>query len=177
LNGKPIIKGVPTGGLRDPMAISLGDFQLLSPDEMLKNLAGKWRLQLLADKAGDGVSFFNTTTAVQDFCTDDMTFEAIGPSGLVTIQSSGRIEMEDSKRILSRSKVKTSGTGVGGMLSIFRGGKDSGFPAAVTRTQQIISVDSILLITKCAPGTRKGKDADKEHFAVWRRESADRIMP
>ncbi|KAG7367907.1 six-hairpin glycosidase-like protein [Nitzschia inconspicua] len=184
LNGKPIIKGqtaktvaaatTTTSTMRDPMAISLGDFQLLSSDEMLKNLAGRWRLQLLADKAGDGVSFFNTTMAIQEFSTEDMTFMARGPSGLVTVQSNGRIAMDESTRILSRSNIETSGVGGGAgglMMSIlFRGGTDSGFPAAVARTQQIISVDSILLITKCAPGTRSGKDAEKEHFAVWRRE-------
>jgi hypothetical protein len=173
LNGKPIVKGAPTGGLRDPVTVSLGDFQLLSPDEMTRNLAGKWRLQLLADKSGDGVSFFNTTTAIQEFSTEAMSFVATGPSGFVTIQSSGKIEVENSKRILSRYKIETSGVGAGGLFGLFQGGKNSGFPAAVSRTEQIISVDSMLLITKCAPGSRKGRDAEKEHFAVWRRDSAD----
>jgi tetratricopeptide (TPR) repeat protein len=168
LNGKPIVKGAPTEGLRD-----IGDFQLLSPEEMIQNLDGKWRLQLLADKSGDGVSYFNTTVAVQEFSTENMTFEATGPSGFVTVQSSGKIEMENKKRILSRYKVETSGTGAGGLFGLFQGGKDSGFPAAVSRTQQIISVDSVLLITKCAPGSRKGRDGEKEHFAVWRRDSVD----
>ncbi|KAL3911437.1 MAG: hypothetical protein SGILL_007283, partial [Bacillariaceae sp.] len=175
LNGKPIIKGAPTGGLASP--ISLGDFQLLSPDEMVQNLQGTWKLQLLADRSGDGVSFFNTTSASQTFSVEDMTFEASGPSGFVTVESSGRIEMEGTKRILSRTEVQSSGGGAGGLLNIFRGGKESGFAAAVSRKEQIISVDSILLITKRAPGSRKGRDADKEHFAVWRRDSADIPMP
>lgn len=177
LNGKPIVKGTPAGGLRDPMTISLGDFQLLGADEMLRNLGGKWKLQLLADKSGDGVSFFNTTTAEQEFHVQDMTFQARGPSGLVTVQSIGRIEMEDKKRILSKSDVETSGGGAGAFLNIFRGGKDTGFIAAVSRSQQVIIVDSVLLITKSAPGTRKGRDSEKEYFAVWRRDSADRILP
>ncbi|KAL3921150.1 MAG: hypothetical protein SGARI_006755, partial [Bacillariaceae sp.] len=137
LNGKPIVKGAPTGGLRDPMTINLGDFQLLSADEMVQNLQGKWRLQLLADKSGDGVSFFNTSLAEQKFFVDSMTFEASGPSGLVTAESSGSFEMEDTKRILSRSNVKTSGGG-GGLLGIFGGGKNSGFTGAVSRQQQVI---------------------------------------
>jgi tetratricopeptide (TPR) repeat protein len=176
LNGKPIIKGASSGSQRDPNAISLGDFQLLSPEEMVQNLQGEWKLQLLADRSGDGVSFFNTTLAVQKFSVDGMTFEASGPSGLVTMQSSGRIEMDSSKRILSRLEVQSSGGGAGGLLNIFTGSKDSGFAAAVSRQEQIISVDSILLITKRAPGSRKGSDADKEHFAVWRRECAGTPM-
>ena len=175
LNGKPIVKGAPTGGLRDP-TISLGDFTLLSADEMIQNLEGRWRLQLLADKQGDGVSFFNTSIAVQEFSIQDMSFSASGPSGLTTMKSSGKIELDGSKRILNRSMIESSGGG-GGIFSVFRGGKDSGFSGAVSRNQQIISVDSILLITKCAPGSRKGKDADTEHFAVWRRESANEVAP
>lgn len=167
LNGKPIVKGAPAPGLGslDPMVISLGDFALLSSQEMVQNLAGKWRLQLLADKQGDGVSFFNTTTAVQDISIEDMTFSATGPSGLATVETSGDLEMEDSKRILTRPNLEVSG----GFLGVFRGARESGFLGAISREQQVVSVDSILLITKSAPGSRTGRNAEKEHFAVWRR--------
>jgi len=173
LNGKPIVKGAPSSpGLNDPTVVSLGDFALLSSEEMVENLSGKWRLQLLADKQGDGVTFFNTTISVQDINIEDMTFSASGPSGFVTVESSGRIDMEESKRILTRPNLEISSSG-GGLLGVFRGSKDSGFLGAIYKKQQVISVDSILLITKSAPGSRKGRDADKEHFAVWRRISPD----
>jgi hypothetical protein len=168
LNGKPILKGSPA--LDDPTVISLGEFTLLSSQEMVQNLAGRWRLQLLADKQGDGVSFFNTTSAVQDIKIQDMTFSASGPSGLVNVESSGQLDMEGSKRILTYKEKSSSG---GGFLNVFRGSKDSGFLGAISRGQQVISVDSILLITKSAPGSRKGRNADKEHFAVWRRIGSD----
>ena len=165
LNGKPIVKG--SSSSKDE--ISIGDFNLLSAEEMIQNLEGEWTLQLLADKKGDGVTYFNSSTAIQTFSTEDMIFSASGPSGLVNLKCSGSIDMEDTKRILSKTVVETSNTGFGGILSILSGGRDSGFSAAVSRQQQIISVDSLLLITRCTPGSRKPNDADKEHFGVWRR--------
>jgi hypothetical protein len=168
LNGKPLVARVPSP---DPSntVISLDEFVLASAEQMMQKLQGTWRLQLLADKQGDGVSFFNTTTTIQEFSTEEMTFSASGPSGFIAATSAGDIEMDEVKRILSRSNLKTSG-GAGGIFNIFGGGKDSGFLAAVSREQQIMTVNSVQLITKCAPGTRKGKDGDKEHFAVWRKD-------
>ena len=169
LNGKPIEKG-PTESSRYGLQIaSRDDFTLLSASEMMANIGGEWNLQLLADRSGDGVSFFNTTVAIQQFSTDDMTFSASGPSGLGTEKCSGQIAMDGSKRILSKEQVQSASSGVGGILSMLSGGKNSGFPAAVTRKHQIISVDSLLLITRCARGSRKSGDLDKEYFGVWRR--------
>ena len=170
LNGKPIERGPPESSDYGSSIGTLGDFTLLNAKEMIANIDGEWKLQLLADKTGDGVSFFNTTSAVQKFSIDDMTFSASGPSGLGTENCSGRIVMDDSKRVLSRDQIDSSNTGVGGILSMISGGKNSGFSAAVSRKQQIISVDSLLLITRCARGSRKSGDLDKEYFGVWRRE-------
>jgi hypothetical protein len=167
LDGKPLVVYTAKPESTNT-AIGLDEFVLASSEQMMNNLQGTWRLQLLADKQGDGVSFFNTSTAIQEFSTKGMSFSASGPSGLVTLKSSGDISMEDSKRILTRSNVQNPG-GVGAIFSMFSGGKDSGFLAAVSREQQIMSVDSVLFITKCAPGSRKGKDAEKEHFGVWRK--------
>jgi len=173
LNGKPIEKGPKEAAY----GTRIGDFTLLSADEMIQNMEGDWNLQLLADKQGDGVSFFNTTTAVQTFSVDGMTFSAEGPSGLVTEKCSGRIVMDDKKRVLSKEEIETSNSGVGGILSIISGGKNSGFSAAVSRKQQIVSVDSLLLITRCARGSRKSGDPDKEYFGVWRRVLSDDGFP
>lgn len=169
LNGKPIVTTVQATAI-DSAVSKLDEFVLASPQQMMKNLEGPWRLQLLADKQGDGVSFFNTTTAIQQFSTEKMVFIAAGPSGLTSIKCSGKLEMDNSKRVLVRSEIRTEG-GAGSILGLFGSNKNSGFLAAVSRQQQIISVDSALLITKSPAGSRKGKDADKEHFAVWRRVS------
>lgn len=171
LNGKPIERSTETSSFGTQTG-SLGDFTLLSANEMMQNMDGEWNLQLLADKSGDGVSFFNTTVAVQKFSTDDMTFSASGPAGLGRETCSGKIIMDGSKRVLSKEEVDSSSAGVGGILGMITGGKNSGFPAAVSRKQQIISVDSLLLITRCARGSRKSSksgDLDKEYFGVWRR--------
>eukprot|EP00536_Pseudo-nitzschia_multiseries_P012325 jgi/Psemu1/309018/fgenesh1_kg.466_\ len=167
LNGKPIETETPNYGAAKPSTI--GDFQLLSADEMLQNMDGEWKLQLLADKSGDGVSFFNTTTAVQRFCIEDMSFSAEGPSGLTTEKCSGKIEMDASKRLLSRSEVISSNTGVSGILSMIGGGKNKGFSATISRQQQIVSVDSFFLITRRSRASRSSGDLDKEYFGVWRR--------
>lgn len=169
LNGKPIEADTSDFG---PASFGAsGDFQLLGADEMIRNMDGEWRLQLLADKQGDGVSFFNTSTAIQRFSTKDttMTFSAEGPSGLTTEKCSGKIEMNASKRLLSRAQVESSNTGVNGILSMIGGGKNAGFSAAVSRDQQIVSVDSLFFITRRARSSRGSGDLDKEYFTVWRR--------
>ena len=168
LNGKPIDRGAPESRYGSQIG-SLGDFTLLSANEMIQNIDGEWQLQLLADKSGDGVSFFNTSIAVQKFSTEEMSFSASGPSGLGKENCSGRIAMDASKRVLSKEDVDTSNSGVGGILSMITGGKNSGFSAAVSKKQQIVSVDSLLLITRCARGSNKSGDLDKEYFGVWRR--------
>ena len=76
--------------------------------------------------------------------------------------------MDVSNRVIDRSDVRVEGA-AGNILGLFGSNKNSGFLAAVSRQQQIVSVDSMLLITKSPSGSRKGKDSEKEHFAVWRR--------
>ena len=168
IDGKPILEPPPTAPGASENALNLDDFILASPDQMISNLKGKWRLQLLADKNGDGVSFFNTTMAVQEFSTDDMTYSASGRSGLTMVDQKGEITIDESRRILSR-KTLQGGGGSGLLGGIFGGGKDAGgFAGAVTRKQQIMTVDSNLLVTKGVPG-KSGKSSEKEHFSVWRR--------
>lgn len=167
IDGKPLVAAT-TVAMATQAMIDLDEFSLASAEQMMENLDGTWQLQLLADKSGDRVSFFNTTRATQRFSTDDMTFSASGPFGLTSIRSSGEITMDEEKRIISRSNVK-DGTGGGGILGFFGGARNSGFTAAVSRQQQIMSVDSVLLITKSPPGSRTGNDAEKEHFGVWRK--------
>ena len=163
MNGKPIISAAR------PVQVSaakLSEFVLASSERMIENIGGRWQLQLLADKKGDGVSYFNTTQAVQEISTETMTFSASGPAGFLKMEQSGDLAMDSTRRILSRVNLQTSGGGV--IFGVF-GSKDTGFPGAVSGDHQIMAVDSVLLITKCAPGRRTGNDAEKDHFSVWRR--------
>ena len=131
---------------------------------MMENLDGTWNLQLIADRRGDGVTFFNTTRATQEFFISDMSFSAKGTSGLFAVNTGGEIQMEDSTRVLRKAKVRAV-SGVAAIVSIFGGGNESGFLGSVVRDQQIMCVDSVLLITRSPPGEIR----DKEHFCVWRR--------
>lgn len=169
IDGKPLITG-PQQPEKPQVELRLDEFVLASPDQMLENLEGTWQLQLLADKSGDGVSFFNTTIATQQFCVAEMAFSASGPAGLARVEKSGEITIDEEKRILSRSEENTASQL--GIFAIFGGMSKSGFPGAVSREQQIMSVDSVLLVTKSPVGSRKGNDAEKEHFSVWRKVAA-----
>ena len=178
IDGKPLQTGGSGAGAasrNDDTASNLDDFVLSSPTMMIENLQGKWRLQLLADKTGDGVAFFNTTTATQEI-SDKLSYEATGPSGLMTTTTTtGKIQFEDSRRIITRIDV-VSGGGGGFLGGLFGGGKDVGFLGAVSREQQIMCVDSVLMITKSPQGSRKGKDSEKEHFSVWRKVQDDTTL-
>lgn len=170
INGQPIVAGQPKGEL-GRSETSLDEFVLMSPEQMMENLDGTWKLQLLADKQGDGVSFFNTTSAVQEFSTMRMTFTATGPSGLAKVKCSGKLQIQGERRILVREDVKTEST-AGSIFGMFGSTRNSGFLATVSQPQQIMTVDSTLLITKIPAEVKKGKDSEKEHFAVWRRTDA-----
>jgi hypothetical protein len=94
-----------------------------------------------------------------------MTFQSSGPAGFVKVSQSGNLEFDKDRRILSRPNVETSG----GLLSSFLVRKNGG----VAATQQILSVDSVLLITRLAPDKKKrSSDDGKGFFSVWRKVGA-----
>jgi len=177
MNGMPIqamTSGTTQPGTED-FAEQRGDeFVLADAKSMMENLDGEWRLQLLADKSGDGVKYFNSTLSWQEVDIQTKTFSSSGQSGFVTVQQTGEIEFNEKRRILRRRSIKVSR---GGMLSgLFGGGITTGAAGAVSTPQQIISVDSILLVTRGVPSTRNNKggglsrsDDEKDYFAVWRR--------
>jgi hypothetical protein len=94
-----------------------------------------------------------------------MTFQSSGPVGFVKVTQSGSMEFDEDRRILSRQNVETGG---GGLLSSLLVGKNGGVAAA----QQILSVDSVLLITRLAPDKKRSSDDGKGFFSVWRRVGA-----
>jgi hypothetical protein len=173
INGKPLMLSVRTDEESESAAAAIDQFVLASPEQMMENLNGSWMLQLLADKTGDGVSFFNTTSAVQEIrilSDTQMSFRAEGPSGLAKVLCKGKLEMDGRRRVISRSDVTTEAA-AGSMLGLFGSNKNAGFLAAVSKSQQVICVDSTLLITKAPFGSRKdsSSDPDKEYFGVWRK--------
>jgi len=183
INGKPLLLNVRS----EDTTTSMDQFVLASPEQMMENLQGSWMLQLLADKTGDGVSFFNTTYTVMDIQVDDddddisttsetgqnnrLVFRAEGPSGLAKVVCTGKMELDGRRRVVTRSNLNTKAA-EGSMLGLFGSNQRGGFLATVSKSQQIICVDSTLLITKIPFGSLKNSgssDPDKEYFGVWRK--------
>lgn len=140
------------------------EFTLATPEQMIENLSGEWRLQLIADRTGDGVSYYNTTLSWQVLDTDTMKFSSQGIVGFLSISERGELEFEKEKRVLRRSSVES--VGGGGMLASLLG--PQGGASSNKVAQQIMTVDSLLLVTRCAEVPR-WQDEDKAHFAVWRK--------
>jgi hypothetical protein len=165
MNGKPIVVAVEEKESVTAVMAGMEDYVLASAEQMLELLDGKWKLQLTADRQGDGVKFDNNST-LQRINTDRMTFQSSGPVGFVKVTQSGSVEFDEDRRILSRQNVETGG---GGLLSGLLVGKNGGVMAAA---QQILSADSVLLITRLAPDKKRSSDDGKGFFSVWRRVGA-----
>jgi hypothetical protein len=91
-----------------------------------------------------------------------MGFSSASPSGFMTLAEVGSLAFQKETRILERSKVESS---AGFLSGIF---PNIGATSSIV-PQQIVTVDSALLITRCAPHKLRTKDEIREHFAVWRR--------
>ncbi len=169
IDGKPILsRKKQEEEMLAGMMQDLDEFTLAAPDQMRDNLSGEWRLQLLADKKGDGVKFFNNTMSTQTIDMKRLSFTSDGGnSGLINVKQSGQVQFNDERRILSKTDVQVSGGA--GMLGLF-GVTSSGAAGAVSSPQQVLSVDSTLLVTRrvFSKNQTPGEDA-KEFFAVWRR--------
>jgi hypothetical protein len=172
VDGKPIFLSRPV--IKQDTVSESDDFALADADTMRENLNGDWRLQLLADKEGDGVQFFNKTDAIQSIDVESMSFSSSGPSGFVTVRQNGMIKFNLKKRVLRRLSVEVTSGGI--FTSLF--GRRSGAVGAVRAPQQVMAVDSVLMITRHVPHRRKpNNDDEKEYFAVWRRVDPDMQQP
>lgn len=169
MDGKPIV----SESMQSQADAKIGsadaqDFVLMGAAQMQANVNGEWRLQLLADKRGDGVKYFNTTVAWQRVDMERETFSSAGPAGFVTVQQNGAVLFNDKKRVLRRRSVEVSGGGV--LAGLF--GIKTGAAGAVRMPQQVMTVDSVLMLTRGVPSKRGAaatKEDDKDYFAVWRR--------
>jgi len=100
--------------------------------------------------------------------TAEMTYKS-GSKGLRSSSQSGDLKFDDTERILSREGVSANvGMGGGGFLSMLLGGGGGTAGEMVKAPQQIISVDSALLVTR-AIVKASAADNVKDYFSVWRR--------
>jgi hypothetical protein len=168
INGKPIMPSRPEeDDLSHIRAMGSDEFFLADAESMLENLNGEWRLQLLADKRGDGVKYYNSTNSWQLVDMNAKEFFFSGPVGFLTVQQSGTIQFNEKRRILRRRAIQASG---GGMLAGIFGPRPGGPAGAVSMPQQVMTVDSEILITRGVPNRRTRDEAyEKDYFAVWRR--------
>jgi hypothetical protein len=166
MDGKPILSVSRESDDISALA-KLDDFVLMDPQQMMENLAGEWRLQLIADKRGDGVKFFNTTLSWQKLDTTGMSFSSLCPKGFLSVEQAGDITFNSKRRILRRKSVEVSG---GGTLLVGLLGTKMGAVGAVRNEQQIVALDMAMLVTRGVPKKRsRSSEDEKDYFAVWRR--------
>jgi hypothetical protein len=148
--------------LIDPSLIDT--YHLGSPEQIMSNVMGEWRLQLTADKRGDRVRFYNETNAWQQMDTDAMDFECFIPSGFLTVQRKGSLGFDGTSRTLSRGAAGSSSNKPrNGFFSLIP-------PPNVAATQlQVLAADSELFVTRVAGEKEYKQDNVKDYFAVWRR--------
>jgi len=141
-------------------------FELASPDQTVANMQGEWRLQLLADNQGDGVKYYDSSLSWKTLDMISKKFNFYGPSGLLSLEQTGSIDFDPNRRVLKKVGIKTSGSG---SFLTSLGGKPSGPADAVRIPQQIVSVDSVLMVTRVYGRKSLSSKSSKNFFAVWRR--------
>jgi len=165
MNGKPIERKKDDNeliaGIAGLESINLGDM-----NQVLENLSGEWKLQLMADSKGDGVNFFNKTISWQSFDAEEKNYKAFSPSGFLSVSQTGSFAIDDIKRVISRSEVSKEGSAA--FFTDLYSTRLTGAVAAVNLPQQIISIDSELLITR-GIGTFSVSETSKGYYSVWRR--------
>lgn len=164
MNGVPIVSGKEE---RKSTALGLDSFNLGDISQIMENIEGAWKLQLIADNKGDGVNFFNKTLAWQNFDVGEMRYKASGPYGFLSLSQSGTFTIDEEQRIITRSEVEKDGSAAL-FLDVYSSGL-TGPIAAVNLQQQIISVDSELLVTRKVMPKDKLGDTVRGYFSVWRR--------
>jgi len=176
---------------------ALDKYNLASPSQMIMNLNGEWRLQLIADQKGDGVKFFNTTLSWQSFQTNidddsdddiiyinntDLQYAFYGPSGFSTLSKQGYISFNNEKRILthddkpsltSTQSYNQQNQNPFSIISnaLFTPSNQKLETKQMLQPQQIILVDSVLCVTRLVPEKFKADENIKNYFSVWRKVS------
>ena len=166
--GRPIVSTRRSTQNTLATAIGMDGYVLASATQTLESLEGEWRLQLMADKKGDGVDFFNSTLIWQAIDATGMAYDS-GSKGLRSSSQSGSLNFNGKERILSREGVSVNaGGGGGGLFSMLLGGGGGTTGEMTKAPQQVLSVDSALLVTR-AIVKAQAADNVKGFFSVWRR--------
>jgi len=178
---------------------ALDKYNLASPSQMIMNMNGEWRLQLISDQKGDGVKFFNTTLSWQSFQnimvneyddddniyinSTDMRYKFYGPSGFSILSKQGYISFNNEKRILTHIDDTTTPSPTSTQSNnqnpfsiitnaLFTPSNQKLETKQMLQPQQMILVDSVLCITRSVPEKIKAGENIKNYFSVWRRVSS-----
>ena len=138
--GRPIVGARRSSG--SEVVRSVDEYILSEPTQTLENLDGKWRLQLMADRKGEGVDyFFNTTLISQKIDTADMVYESRS-QGLRSNSQSGGLIFDAENRILTREGAKAftgDSGGEGGLFGLFGANKSGRGVKMSNIPQQVLS--------------------------------------
>lgn len=165
--GRPIVRAPRSAQDELSSAIGMDGFVLSSPSQTLDSLEGEWRLQLMADKKGDGVDFFNSTLFWQAIDSSGMAYRS-GSKGLRSTSRSGSLAFDGKERVLSREGQSSGAGGGAGLFSVLLGGGGGTAEEMTKVPQQVLTVDSALLVTR-AIVKAQAADNVKDYFSVWRR--------
>ena len=156
IDGKPIKK-------KEVVSKEPGSFTLASPAQMIENLDGEWRLQLLADKAGDGVKYFNKTISWQRIDSDNMEYSHYMPVGFANIDDKGEWSFDNESRTFDHSTAGANNDG-GWLVSMLGG-------STTLKAQQVLTVDDEMCIMRLKTDEKKKNDDSniKDYFSVWRK--------
>jgi len=156
IDGKAINKK-ESNKVREP-----GTYYLASASQMMENLDGEWRLQLIADKSGDGVTFYNKTISWQQIDVQNMQYALFQPVGFTSIDSKGSWLFEDETRTLDREGASNDG---GWISSVFGGS------STLLKPQQVMTADDEMCIMRLKTDVKlKNDDSNvKDYFSVWRK--------
>ena len=163
-----VMNGVPIVRKEDEIEESSqpGSFNLGDINQIMENIDGSWKLQLIADNQGSGVQFYNNSLCYQEFDTLDMSYKASGPSGFLTLSQTGAFAIDNVQRIITRSEVEKEGSAA--FFTDVYSSNLSGPIAAVNLQQQIITIDSEILVTRTVLPKEKLSGTVKGYFSVWR---------
>lgn len=146
-------------------AIGMDGYVLSDRTQTLEGLNGEWRLQLMADRKGEGVDFFNSTLVWQILDTSEKMDYTTSTS------QTGSLKFKGSERVLKRATATGGGGEGGGLFSALFSGRSATASKMTNVPQQVLSVDSALLVTRAVVSV-PAADNVKDYFSVWRRAEA-----
>lgn len=164
INGQPLFEVEESGG---PVTTE-GGYTLSSAEDMAASIDGEWRMQLMADRKGEGVQYVDAGNAWQRFDMGEGGWKSFSPLAFLKVVEDGTYSFEDEMRVVRRNRVSSDDGISGGFLASLLSGTGSERIAA----QQVLSADSEVCITRKYLPTKELMSNDeniKNYFTVWRR--------